>query len=248
MEPFTLLVLSAAALAGAGLATSRFSRGPFRYRRLKEWSDGWVATELLSEDALATVGSSMNIPILQHRSPELQSGFKRFVLVTKKGAPPSFAVVCVYHRVGSSVELAESWACGMSKPSKPEQWQHVTELTEFLQRDIGRMVADMAVRIVDPHRRYQFLQAVARNPALAAHAVPDNDFAEIVASTTAQAAPERYQKVAMSPASAMITYDFGVSPLPAVQHATTPMIPGRSATPQIPDREPRVYGPPDTED
>jgi hypothetical protein len=232
MDPFTLLIMGAAALAGAGLATSRLARSPFRFRKLKTWPDGWIATELLSVDALATAASAMNVPLLAHRGAELKSGFRRFVLVTKKGAPPSFAVICIYDRIGSSVELAESWGCGMTKPSKPEQWQHIRELTQFLQRDIGRMVYDMAVQIADPDRRYKFLQAVARNPQLSAHVVPDNDFADIVATTTAKAYPDRYTKVAMAAAPAMITYDMGISPVPAVRHATTPLIPGRAA-PQL---------------
>lgn len=219
MDPISLFLAGAAALFGVGAAAAAGkARSPSSYRSLLTWQDGWVATELLSSDLLGTAGASLGIPLLSARAAELESGMRRFVIVTKKGAPPSFAVLVVYDRLGRSVELAETWSIGMTRPQSPEQWQHVAELTAFLQRDVAATVVQMATQIADPQERYAFLKAVVRRAALAALVATDETFVAEVVHTTAEASPERLARVRKDPPPASIGIDLGISPLSAVPH------------------------------
>jgi hypothetical protein len=172
-------------------ATPSEPQVPFRYRRALSWTDGWVATELLSTSALATASQALDLPHCPQWEAALESGMKLFVLVTQEGGPSELAVMCIFDRIGSSWELSQCYGYGMNRPIRPEQEQHVRELVAHLRRDLGKVVAERARQISDPEKRYQFLRAVVRKPTLSARVVPDQDFVDVVVETVQIVHPER---------------------------------------------------------
>jgi|GEM_PF-4943743 len=191
MDPLSLAVIGGA-LGLIGLSFVPVdSSGPFRYRKVLTWTDGWVATELLSPSALATATSALDLSDCPAWTAALESGMKSFVLVTQAAGPSDLALLCVFDRMGSSWELNGVYAAGMNRPVRPEQEQHVAELVVHMRRDLGKEVAAKARSISDPRSRYAFLRAVVRRPVLAARVVPDPDFADVVVETVQIVHPER---------------------------------------------------------
>lgn len=190
MDPVTLLAFGVIALSALSFSTSS-SSGPFRWRRLLTWPDGWVATELCSISALRTAQGALDLPPNVGWEASLESGMRKFVLLVREGGPADYAVLCLFDRFGASWEPSQFFGCGMNRTMRPEQDQHISELAAHLRQDVGKVVADRARQIEDPVHRYDFLRAVVRQPSLAARVVPDPDFADVVVETVQIVHPER---------------------------------------------------------
>ncbi len=191
MDPVTILMGAAAALSALSFAVPSSNPGPFRYRRVMVWTDGWVATELCSRASLSTACGALDIPLHLRWEAALETGMRKFVLVTREGGPATGAVLCLFDRMGAAWQLAQVFGVGMNRTMLPDQDQHVAELSESMARDLGKEVADRARQIQDPAARYDFLRAVVRQPVLAAHVVPEREFADVVVETVEAVHPER---------------------------------------------------------
>lgn len=225
MDPVTLILLGAAALSALSFSPSSQDLGPFRYRRVLVWTDGWVATELCSRSSLSTACAALDLPLHLRWEAALETGMKKFVLVTREGGPSDRAVLCIFARMGSAWELVQAYCHGMNRTMSPEQNQHVSELSAHLAKDVGKEVADRARQISDPQARYEFLRAVVRQPVLAAHVVPDRDFADVVVETVEIVHPERIKLLSESrPRFEPVSSDLVVHRLPLAS-SSVPMIP-----------------------
>lgn len=196
MDPVTLILAGAAALSALSFAVPSEDPGPFLFRRVLVWTDGWVATELCSRASLSTACQALDLPLHLRWEAALETGMRKFVLVTREGGPSDRAVLCLFDRLGSTWQLAQCFCRGMNRTSTPEQDQHVTELAAHLGRDVGKEVADRARQISDPEERYEFLRSVVRQPVLAAHVVPERAFADVVVETVEVVHPERLKMLA----------------------------------------------------
>lgn len=190
------------ALTAIGLVLSSFvpsaSEAPFRYRKALSWTDGWLATELLSSSSLSTALSALDLPHCPQWKAALEAGTKKFVLVTQEGGPAELAVLTIFDRIGSAWELSQCYGYGMNRTIRPEQTQHVRELAEHLQIDLGQRVAEQARQIPDLQDRYLFLKAVVRKPTLSAMVLPEQEFADVVVETVSQLYPERLLQIEKS--------------------------------------------------
>lgn len=190
MDPFSLLLLGgAAALTWAGLRPSP-PAGPFLYRRVCSWPDGWVATDLLSLSSLTTACTALRFPVPSNWAAALDANTSRFVLVTLEGGAAEFAILCVYRRIGAVWELDGCYGTAMNRAIRPDQAQHVEELSKLLAQDIGLVVAEQAKAIADPQLRYDFLRAAVRRPDLSALVTSNRVFGQVVAETAAEVRPD----------------------------------------------------------
>lgn len=207
MDLVTIGIGIASAVLGGSIFDRTNGPGPFRWRRILTWTDGWVATELVSVAALRTAVGSLDLPSSEAWEVALSTGLRTFVLVVREGGPPEWAVLCTFDRVGSVWEIREVFGHGMNRTLRPDQDQHVAELCDHMRVDLGAEIARRARSIEDLDRRYAFLRAVVRQPSLAARVVPEAVFADVVMETASVVAPERVQAIVDRQASSLASFE-----------------------------------------
>ncbi len=188
MDPITLSILfGASALVGYAAkhnAQIQNEDHSIVLRRIYESFDGWICTELMSAEALNSVGQIMDLDLLS-KWPKVESGFFKVVILTRPGAPIDRQVVVVLESAGDyGWYLNQANHHGNRKVRHRINYQRINQMIDELNKDPAEEVVRIATQISDPVRRYKYLRyALTANPRLSALLSKDKHFVDLARLT-----------------------------------------------------------------
>lgn len=200
MDPVMLTTLfGSAAITWMGIQKERSDRAEDReivLRRLFDTSDGWIATELLSAEALNATSQILNTQLLQWW-PKVKGGFYKVVVLAQPGGPLERQVVLILASAGRyGWFLSEAFCPGFRRVTGRLNYQRIEALLNSLNRDPADEVVNTAAKIFDLNQRYAYLKrALTANPQLSALLSVSEPFLEITRATVKQVDPETYERV-----------------------------------------------------
>jgi len=201
MDPVTLSTLfGSATLVWLGLNRTMQERvhdDTIVLRKIFDTSDGWMATELMSAEALNATGHIMNLSLI-HWWPSVKSGFFKVVVLSQPGAPLQRQIVLLLESAGNyGWYLSQAHHPGYRRVEGRLNYQRIESvLNECLNKDPAEEVVNTAAKILDLTKRYAYLKrALTANPQLSALLSQSEPFLEITRSTVKQVDPETYEEV-----------------------------------------------------
>lgn len=200
MDPVTLTTLfGSAALAWMGVRHTMNERAiddRIVLRKLFDTSDGWMATELMSPEALQLTGQIMDVSLIQWW-PKVKGGFFKVVVLAQPGAPIERQIVLLLESAGRyGWYLNEAHHPGFRRVEGRLNYQRIDALMNSLNKDPAEEVVRTATQILDLKKRYAYLKrALTANPQLSALLSQSEPFLEITRATVKQVDPETYEEV-----------------------------------------------------
>lgn len=200
MDPITLTTLfGSAALVWMGLQRTLQERAVddrIVLRKIFDTSDGWMATELMSPEALNATGHITDLSLLQWW-PKVKGGFYKVVVLSQPGAPLHRQIVLLLESAGRyGWYLNQAHHPGFRRVEGRLNYQRIDALLNALNKDPAEEVVNTAAKIMDLKKRYAYLKrALTANPQLSALLSQSEPFLEITRSTVKQVDPETYQEV-----------------------------------------------------
>ena len=188
-DPITLAILfGASALAGFAGKREVVEQSINRdivIRPLFRWNSGWLAHSLLSQEALESVGSMLDLDLMTFW-PGVKSGFCKVVAITQIGGPPDSHILVVLEGHGKyGWSLSEAYHRGYRRVQVRSQYQLIAELIDQLNTDPAKEVVRVA-QDLPPVQRFAYLRgALTANPVLSAILAEDPGFKTIVNATVA---------------------------------------------------------------
>ncbi len=188
MDPISLTLLFGVG-AVAGYAMQRGAQLQARddsivLRQIYRTGDGWLATELMSAEALNATGQIMDLDLLSWW-PKVNSGFFKVVILTHPGGPLDNHIVLLIESAGKyGWYLNQAHHHGYRQVRERVNFQRISDVIGQLNTDPAEEVVRTAAKISDPIKRYKYLRyALTANPQLSALLSQDEHFVDLVRST-----------------------------------------------------------------
>jgi len=132
MLGITALLAGAGALAGASIGTEKASEGPdYEIRKIHEFEERWLVTELLNYVTLRDVGRLFDVGI-DSWVDDLASGNSRVLVLAQIGAPLRQQMLIKVALDEGGWDLDEAYHPQMQRVSKDAHLQRIGELLYIL--------------------------------------------------------------------------------------------------------------------